>query len=163
MRPLFIDIEASGLGRGSYPIEVGIALACGGTACMIIRPESDWEFWDDEAEKLHGISRETLTYFGRPPLDAAKFLNQLIAKEVAYSDAWGNDSCWLALLFECAGIAQHFKLDSLRSLLSEEQAAIWHEVKDSVIADNPFPRHRASNDALILQHSFCRTVERVKN
>ncbi|MBL4827472.1 MAG: hypothetical protein JKY66_07120 [Spongiibacteraceae bacterium] len=156
IRPSFIDVEASGLGRGSYPIEVGLALANGGSACVIIRPQAQWKHWDSSAQALHGISRETLECFGRSPLEAATFINQLLVGQVVYSDAWGNDSSWLALLFDCAGIPLDFKLDSLRSLLSEEQVAIWHKTKEAVVAQQAFTRHRASNDALILQHTYCR-------
>lgn len=159
MRPLFIDIEASGFGRGSYPIEVGVALANGATACMIIKPEQHWRHWDDDAQRLHGISRETLQAFGQPAIEVARFLNQMIGSQVAYSDAWGNDSCWLALLFEAAGIAQQFKLDSLRGLLTEQQAARWHFIKDQVISSRAFTRHRASNDALILQYTYLKCIE----
>jgi len=161
MLPLIIDVEASGLGRGSYPIEVGVALPNGETHCMLIRRQNDWLHWDQQAEQLHGISRETLELFGRDARDVAIQLNQWLAGEVAYSDAWGNDSSWLALLFDCAGISQQFKLESLRSILSEKQLENWHSVKEQVIVDNNFRRHRASNDALILQYAFSQTAKLV--
>ena len=37
--PNIIDIEASGFAVQGYPIEIGIALASGGTYCTLIRPE----------------------------------------------------------------------------------------------------------------------------
>ncbi len=129
MQPLVIDIEASGLGRGSYPIEVGLAMPDGSSYCMIIRPEEDWQHWDASAEALHGISRELLLKHGRSPREVARELNSMLAEQVAYSDAWGNDSSWLGLLFDAAEVPQHFRVESLRSLLSEPQAAIWHDVK----------------------------------
>jgi hypothetical protein len=159
--PLVIDVEASGLGRGSYPIEVGVAMPDGETRCMIIRPQQDWLHWDQQAEQMHGISRAVLQQFGRHVADVAHDLNQWLAGEVVYSDAWGNDSSWLALLFDCAGVAQQFKLESLRSLLSEEQVQYWHQVKEQVILESDFCRHRASNDALILQATFVETLKMV--
>jgi hypothetical protein len=44
-QPIIIDVEASGLGHGSYPIEVGFALADGETHCRLIKPEEDWQHW----------------------------------------------------------------------------------------------------------------------
>lgn len=156
MEPIIIDIEASGLGRGSYPIEVGVALPGGETECMIIRPAAEWQHWDVEAEALHGISRDTLMRHGRDPEEVARQLNHWLAEQVVYSDAWGNDSCWLALLYECVGLSCHFQLESLRTLLTEEQAACWHKVKEQVVAESPWQRHRASNDALVLQQTYNR-------
>ena len=156
-QPLIIDVEASGLGRGSYPIEVGVALPNGDCYCTIIRPDADWQHWDESAEQLHGISRQILQEHGRPITEVAKVLNEWIDGRVVYSDGWGNDSSWLGLLFEYAGVPQRFKLDSLRTIMTEAQAEIWHEVKEQVVIDCQFRRHRASNDAQILQQTYCRT------
>ncbi len=159
MRPLIIDVEASGFGRGSYPIEVGVALASGETRCMIIRREPEWVHWDDSAEGLHGISREELNRHGKSVAEVANFLNSWLAGQVVYSDAWGNDSSWLALLFEYANVGQRFKLESLRSLLNEHQLEVWHETKENLTQASDFRRHRASNDALILQQTYCKTAD----
>ncbi len=77
-----LDIEASGFGRGSYPIEVGFVDAQGGAFCSLIRPEPDWLHWDASAEALHGISREALQRHGRPPAWVADQLNQRLAGQV---------------------------------------------------------------------------------
>ncbi|MFT5693139.1 MAG: hypothetical protein ACI92E_002475 [Oceanicoccus sp.] len=160
VRPLIIDIEASGFGVGSYPIEVGVALGNGETRCMIIRRESDWVHWDDGAESLHGISRDDLNRHGKMVEEVATALNKWLQGQVVYSDAWGNDSSWLALLFEYANVTQRFKLDSLRSLLDESQVENWHKTKEQVAEASKFQRHRASNDALILQQTYCKTAEK---
>ncbi len=159
MRITTIDIEASGLGRGSYPIEIGVAMADGSGRCMLIRPHPDWQHWDPQAEALHGISRSVIARYGTAIDEAARRLNQWLAGETVYSDAWGNDSSWLALLFEYAGLSQHFKLQSLRHLLSEAQVAAWHPTRAAVEAELAFSRHRASNDARVLQQTYCRTLQ----
>ena len=64
--PTILDIEASGFGRGSYPIEIGFSDGQGGLFCSLIQPEADWLHWDDSAEALHGLSRELLLTHGRP-------------------------------------------------------------------------------------------------
>lgn len=154
-----IDVEASGFGRSSYPVEVGVVLPDGDTHCMIIRPQPDWVHWDCSAQSLHGIERATLLSHGREIEVVARSLNQWLGGQVVYSDAWGNDSSWLGLLFEAADISQHFQIDSLRSIMTEAQAACWHEVKAQVITELGFKRHRASYDALILQQTFIRSAE----
>jgi hypothetical protein len=40
--PTIIDIEASGLGKGSYPIEVGFISGKGETGCTLIKPLAHW-------------------------------------------------------------------------------------------------------------------------
>jgi len=159
MLPAILDFEASGLGRGSYPIEVGYVLSDGHSNCMLIRPEPDWQNWDPEAEALHGISREHLLQHGRSVSEVARCLNNSLAGKTLYSDAWGNDQSWLALLFECAGMRAHFRLESLRSLLSEAQAQVWHSVRQTVIRESRLERHRASSDARMLQQTFLRSRE----
>jgi len=154
MHPLVIDVEASGFGPGSYPIEVGVAMSDGKVRCMIIRPQPEWQHWDEQAESLHGISREILLEFGSPVREVAEQLNQWLEGEMVYSDAWGNDSSWLALLFDAAGIRQAFKLDSLFTLLSKKQIKTWHETKDKLSSENDSQRHRASHDARIIQKTY---------
>jgi len=61
-----IDVEASGLQSGSYPVEVGIAFANGERLSMLIQPEPEWVHWDLQAQRLHGISRRTLSQYGKP-------------------------------------------------------------------------------------------------
>ena len=150
----FIDVEASGFGAGSYPIEVGVALANGQSHCTLIRPEADWLHWSQEAESLHGISRDILLIKGKSTLKAALLLNEWLAGKTVYSNAWGNDSCWLALLFEEAGVRQRFKLDSVVSLLTSDEMMRWQHKKEQVIRSMRLKRHRASSDAKILQQTL---------
>ena len=56
--PIIIDVEASGFGNGSYPIEVGVALDDDTKFCSLIHPAPEWDHWDDEAEKVHRIARD---------------------------------------------------------------------------------------------------------
>ena len=55
--PPIIDVEASGFGRGSYPIEVGFALEDREVQSYLIKPALGWDHWDPKAELIHGISR----------------------------------------------------------------------------------------------------------
>jgi len=47
--PAVLDIEASGFGRDSYPVEIGYVLPDGQTWCTLIRPAPAWTHWDATA------------------------------------------------------------------------------------------------------------------
>ena len=154
--PAVIDIEASGFGRGSYPIEVGTVLEDGTSFCCLVRREPEWRHWDKTAEAVHGINRNILLERGLPVSEVAQKLNEVLGRRVVYSDGWGVDRSWLALFFDCADPPQTFRLESIRALLDEEQAARWHDAKDVVTAELDLQRHRASADALIVQRALVR-------
>jgi hypothetical protein len=156
--PAVLDIEASGFGRRSYPIEVGCILPDGQTFCTLIRPEPDWVHWDPEAEKLHHISRELAETVGRSALDVAQLLNTHLRGQTVYSDGWANDFTWIGALFEAVDMSPYFKLENLRSLLNEDEAARWHAVKAQVAQELGEQRHRASSDARVLQRTLQRLM-----
>ena len=155
--PAVLDVEASGFGRGSYPIEVGVACPNGQTYCSLIQPEPEWTHWDCRSEQVHGISRAVLHAHGKSVREVATRLNALLEGQCVYSDAWGNDLSWLGTLFEAAGLRQSFRLESLRAVIGEEQADIWHPTRDAVVIELDLKRHRASSDALILQKTYARS------
>ena len=149
--PVILDIEASGFGRGSYPIEIGFSGADGTAFCSLIQPEPAWVHWDDGAEALHGISRELLHKHGRPARWMAEQLNARLAGQVVYCDGWGHDYTWLARLYDAVEKQQSFKLEDLRRLLNEDEAQRWKGVTEAVRARQQLTRHRASSDARVLQ------------
>ena len=154
--PTILDVEASGFGRNSYPIEIGFVLPDGHAYCTLVRPEPQWSHWDAQAEKLHHISRALIQARGLPALEVAQTLNARLQGQTVYTDGWANDYSWLSALFEEAGCQPHFKLDSLRSLLDEDEANRWHALKQQVAAELRLQRHRASADARLLQTTYCR-------
>ncbi|RZJ13790.1 MAG: hypothetical protein EOP39_00065 [Rubrivivax sp.] len=149
--PTILDIEASGFGRGSYPIEIGFSAADGALFCSLIQPESDWVHWDDCAEALHGISRDVLRQHGKPARWMAEKLNAQLRGQVVYCDGWGHDYTWLARLYDAVDMRMGFKLDDLRKLLSEAEAERWKRVTEAVRVRQQIARHRASSDARVLQ------------
>jgi hypothetical protein len=152
--PAIIDVEASGFGRGSYPIEVGIALEDGTVHAMLITPADGWDHWDEQAEKIHGISRELLSENGKTPREVAIFLNDLCAGQTLYSDAWSFDSSWVGRLFDEAEIVQRFKLDTITRLLNENELDRWSDVKDATVKQLGLDQHRAANDVIVLTQTF---------
>lgn len=149
--PAILDIEASGFGRGSYPIEVGFVTSAGALFCGLIRPEPEWLHWDDSAEALHGISRALLGRHGRPARWMAEQINARLGGQTVYCDGWGQDYPWLARLYDAAGLQPSFRLDDLRRLLNEQEAQRWRGVTDAVRQRQRLTRHRASSDARVLQ------------
>ena len=150
----FIDIEASGFGSASYPIEVGCVFPDGTGYCSLIKPEPDWLHWDESAEKVHGIPRELLFRHGRTPHNVATELNAKLSGKRVVTDAWYHDFNWIHRLFDAAALVPRFELMDLRSLLDDEKAARWDTVKADVQAELSLQRHRASHDARILHMTY---------
>jgi hypothetical protein len=149
--PTVLDVEASGFGRNSYPIEIGYVLPDGHTYCTLVRPEPHWQHWDAQAEGLHHISRTLIETRGLPAIEVATRLNTELAGQTVYSDGWANDYSWLGILFDAAAMTPAFRLENLRALLSEAEADLWHTVKAQINAERGPHRHRASSDARVLQ------------
>ena len=158
--PFIIDVEASGFGSTSYPIEVGVVLNNGRKFCSLILPAPDWTYWDEEAEKIHRVSRELLKTFGKPIHEVADHLNAMLDGLTLYSDGWVVDKPWLITLFHTAGRPMKFSVSPLEMLLSEKQMAVWHETKDKVAIEMNLTRHRASNDAWIIQETYKQTLDK---
>jgi hypothetical protein len=152
--PAILDIEASGFGLGSYPIEVGFIEPDGQGWCSLVKPQPDWQHWDPNAAAVHHITREQLLQHGRAAHDIVEVLNARLDGMTVYSDAWAHDYTWLNRLYEVAERLPSFRLDNLRALLSDDEAARWHEAKRRVIQNLGLIRHRASADARILQQTL---------
>ena len=157
--PAIIDLEASGFGRGSYPIEVGIALADGSVHALLIKPANGWDHWDEKAEAIHGITRDYLQEHGKTLREVAIFLNDLCSGLTLYSDAWSFYSSWLGRLFDEAEIIQRFKLDTLTRLLSEDDMSVWSDTKDAMVKQLGLEMHRAANDVMLLRETY----KKIKN
>jgi len=157
--PIVLDIEASGFGAGSYPIEVGFSRRHGEGWCTLVRPENDWQHWDESAAMIHKIPRETLIERGRSVANVAESLNQILAGHTVYTDGWAHDYVWLAKLYDAAEMRPHFRLADFREIISPKQEELWHITKSQIEDDLNISRHRASNDARILQLTWLRTFD----
>lgn len=152
--PYIIDIEASGFGPESYPIEVGVVLDAGQKYCSLIQPAPDWSHWDNEAELMHGLTRTMLALHGKAVQIVARQLNAMLQGKILYSDGWVVDKPWLTTLFHAAGQQMAFTVSPLEMLLSEAQMAIWHPTKERILTTLHVTRHRASNDAWVIQETY---------
>ncbi len=159
-RPSIVDIEASGFGADSYPIEIGVARDDGALFCRLIKPYPEWTHWDKHAQTLHGISRQHLSAYGENPRTVCQQLNQFLGNRTAYSDGWVVDKPWLTKLYAAANVSMTFQLSALEYLLSEAQMQRWHEVKRAMLDQDQDCRHRASADAQLIQSTFMKTAEK---
>lgn len=141
-----VDIEASGLGEDSYPIQIGwAALDQSAIGEFLISPHSSWEAWDELAEGVHGIDRADLAG-GMSVCEAAEKLCRELSGTTLYCDAPGFDQYWLERLFLAAGYTScPFTVRHIREGVSlqhrQELARALEEVPRS---------HNATEDARLI-------------
>ncbi|KMS52876.1 hypothetical protein V474_25380 [Novosphingobium barchaimii LL02] len=120
--PTLIDFEASCLPEygQSYPIEVAVARTDGSSRAWLIRPAEQWRYWDwsDEAEALHGISREMLEAEGLPPAQVLSEMAAFIEDCPVYADA-DLDQYWLEVLCQAVHAKLPFPVHYLGEFLRE--------------------------------------------
>lgn len=156
LAPPVIDVEASGIGRHGYPIEVGYVLSDGRCASLMIRPPAHWTFWSAEAECLHGVSRDRLCRDGLDIPDVCQALDAALGARALLSDAWSYDWGWISLLYAEIGRSPPFVLESVRRMLSEDDIAAWHPELAVARARFQSGRHQAVHDAIAIQRALCR-------
>lgn len=154
LSPTVIDIEASGFGAHSYPIEIGVVRGDGVRYCALIKPAKDWSHWDDSAEALHGIKRSTLFSLGKQACTVCDELNDFLRDEEVYSDAWVHDERWLLALFHSCNKHPKFSMKAIEFIMHESQYGIWDDVKAQVHLQLKLERHRASSDAFLIQQTY---------
>lgn len=104
---VFLDFEASSLGRHSYPIEVAWVFEDGSGESHLIRPMPDWTDWAVAAETIHGISRDMLAAEGRPVDEVARRMVDVLSGHDLHASAPSWDGKWLSTLLRAAGLPRH--------------------------------------------------------
>lgn len=159
-RLAFVDFEASGLGDGSFPTEIGWAIVQSGaviSGSRLIRPQPEWlaalAAWSPEAEKLTAISLELLDSEGVPASEAARAFSLATADRLLLSDNPAFDGFWLAMLFRAAGLsASGIKMgDSIKAIDYASKNGNITRIDSmlfelAISKDSP-TRHRAEPDA----------------
>ena len=150
-----IDVEASGLDWDSYPIEIAV-LVDGRMQSWLIKPEPCWTYWNDTAESMHGICRETLIESGELAFRVAIELNDLLEESdgVLYSDAAPWDGVWVRTLFEAVGETQTFQILSIADLLSEEQRQAFEDAQYALAQSGKYRLHRAEPDVRMIEEAY---------
>ncbi len=161
--PSIVDIEASGFGEESYPIEIGIAKDSGERYCALIKPDQGWVYWSGPAETIHGITREMIELRGRPTHQICEELNDFLGETNVFTDALAHDQAWLYKLFSSAKLQPSFHLRAIEFIMSEEQFKIWDDMKSHVAQQLQIVRHRASSDAFLIQQTFIQSKMRLRS
>ncbi|WP_338501096.1 hypothetical protein V6R86_00335 [Sphingomonas kaistensis] len=156
-----LDIEASALGTGSYPLEVGVALIRGptkiiGVGASLIRPTEAWlrdGLWSNGSAAVHGIPLKLAAREGREVEQVCDWLNALLgSRAIVASDAPRYDQDWLDTLFRAAGREQQFTLYNFE-ILTANFDSDQHRQLAHLLSRVPVP-HRAGPDALRLASSL---------
>jgi len=113
---VFLDFEASSLGKKSFPIEVAWVFEDGRSKSMLIRPLPEWTDWSLEAESLHGLSRVQLEREGTPPAEVAQQMVDLLSGHTLLASAPSWDGKWMSTLLRGGGLPRH----ALRLARSDE-------------------------------------------
>jgi hypothetical protein len=125
---LIFDIEASGLSRESYPIEIAWQDSANSENfdSFLINPADAWHHWDEYAEnEIHHISRDTLLLKGISIIDACARLNKQLFGKTIYSDAIEHDQRWMLKLFNEAGINPEFCFGSIYDVVDKESIQVF--------------------------------------
>ena len=152
-----LDVEASALEPGSFPIEVGVALVRGpsepiGVGAKLIQPTTDWietGVWSKSSEAIHGIPLEVVKRERVPVEEVCDWLNGLLGSNtIVATDAPRCDQDWLDTLFEAAGREQRFRIFDYQ-VLTRDFSADQHRQLAYLLRQDSAP-HRADEDALRL-------------
>ena len=151
----FVDVEASGLGPYSWPIEIGWGFHGHEPRAVLVRPHEQWSMhaWEKSAECLHRIAPHELIDQGRAALEVALGLNAALSDAEVYSDAPDYDSFWLYRLYDAAGVKPTYRLRDLGDLLRP----LWQGAPDALVrrAGRAAPHtHRAADDVRHLQTMY---------
>lgn len=146
---VFLDLEASGLGPASWPIEVGWCFVSGRPSAVLIRPDESWpdSAWDPAAEALHGLAQKKLERRGAAAAEVCTKVNAALEGADVYSDAPDWDSFWLYRLFSAAKMRQAFQLRDFAELFDHLPPEKFHAAKEAATKKSPH-KHRAKDDVL---------------
>lgn len=156
---IFVDFEASSLGKHGFPVEVGWAAEDGTEESYLIRPAPDWQEWSAEAEQVHGIPLERLMREGCPHEVVARRMVEALTGHELYASAPSWDGQWLSRLLRAAGLPRHAlrlrdteeaQRQAVQAALegaSAEQVENLLQAAQQAIEAAEVPAHRALDDA----------------
>lgn len=103
---VFLDFEASSLGKHSTPIEVAWVFEDGASESHLIRPAQTWYDWDAAAAAIHGIDRMTLISKGTPHDVVARRMVEVLSGHDLLASAPSWDGKWLSVLLRAGGFTR---------------------------------------------------------
>lgn len=119
-----LDIEASGLEEGSFPIEIAwIGVSNNEFDNFIIKPEKVWTHWDEYAEGVHGLSRSLIERTGISVSEAVSRLDKYLVNRDVFTDAPEWDGYWLDRLYNAVGKKRSWTLKKINLYYTELETA----------------------------------------
>lgn len=160
-RICWIDFEASGLGKGTFPTEIGWAYVArtGGitSGSCLIRPIPDWlavqDSWSPEAERITGITMGMLERDGLACTEAVATFTAAVSGRMVLSDNPPWDGYWLGMLLSAGGVpTDGWRMGDSYKALDHAASLVGGRMIDSLIVDivahrDSPRRHRAEPDA----------------
>ncbi|WP_173995722.1 hypothetical protein [Agrobacterium tumefaciens] len=151
----FVDVEASSLQDGSYPLSFGWCGLDLKTSHVIVKPEPDWtaDMLDPQSFAIHGISHEHAMAEGVDARQVADMLNADLAGKAVISDSIQWDGYWTTRLADTTGVAIRFGYNDLAKVAGQFRGISdpWcvANARQIVAAiDRVYPHsHRADEDA----------------
>jgi hypothetical protein len=154
----YLDIEATGLEEGSYPIQFGWCGLDLEPKTVFVKPHSSWprDMFTEEAFNIHKIEYEYLLTNGSDVEIVSTVLNGHLKGKSVGVDSPGWDGYWTLRLFEASRVKPQFLLDHVEHI-GKKIAPIanrwcisnYHSLNEAV--DEMFPHtHKAHEDALRL-------------
>jgi DNA polymerase III epsilon subunit-like protein len=155
LKPVFLDIEASGL--QGWPIEIGWAELVDDRVTVeshLLRPDPAWdlEAWDETAEHVHGLSLSRLVRDGKPAHLVAELAFTALDGRLVVSDAAAYDMDWLQQLLELQPQETDIVVRDVAWLVRHFETAGrsgWHDALAGLPAV-----HRAGGDAARLARAW---------
>lgn len=146
-----IDFEASGLSKQSYPIEVGLTNGSDEYQALI-KPMAHWQYWSDEAEAVHTLSKSQLESDGLNPAHVAHALNNKLSGQPVYCDSVQWDGFWCNVLFADNSIHQRFEVLDIQDLIkqSDDRLETFLATRSRLENADEYTLHRALDDAKII-------------
>lgn len=146
-----IDFEASCLPRHgrSYPIEVGVAGAGSVARSWLIKPHPRWSGWQwsDEAQSLHGITRDQLDRDGLAADIVLAQLTETIGGETAIADSH-LDVYWMETLAAAVDRPAPIRIQHVTNVIDGLGASPDDIHRAKASADGAVSiHHRAGEDA----------------
>lgn len=161
---VFLDFEASSLGRKGFPIEVAWVFETGEEEAHLIRPAQGWTEWAASAEAVHRIPRDLLDREGTPAAEVARRALEALSGHCLYASAPSWDGQWLSRLLRAGGLPRHaLRLRDTEEARAEAVASVLEaagvspderqRLADPILreaqrrARDAQPAHRALDDA----------------
>ncbi|MDM9627771.1 transcriptional regulator [Rhizobium sp. S152] len=126
----FLDFEASSLGRHGYPIEIAWVFEDDRSRSLLIKPEPTWTDWSEDAQAIHGISRQQLDQEGTPVILVVTEMMAELAGHDLYASSPSWDGKWLSVLLRGGGVPRHM----LRVRKSDD---LFQDIASQIIGASP--------------------------